>query len=201
MELKDYLRVIRRRWSAIVAVTLMGLALASAYTFLQTPSYEAKSQLFVAVKAGSSASELYQGNAFAEARIKSYVSMATSDGVFEAVARELNLSGGAQSLGRKVSAASPAGTVLIDVSATDPDPQQAVRIANTAVKQLIAAVSAVEDVNFVSLNVLKEATAPNSPSSPIVPVNLVLGALLGLLLGLGYVFFREVLDDRNLKPS
>lgn len=201
MELKDYLRVIRRRWLAIVAVTLMVLALAAAYTFLQTPLYQAKSQLFVSVKAGSSASELYQGNAFAEARIKSYVSLATSARVLEAVARELNLSGGAQSLEGKVSATSPAGTVLIDVTAIDPDPQQAVRIANTSMKQLITGVYAVEDVSFVSLNVFQEAAAPSSPSSPNVPVNLVLGGLLGLLLGLGYVFFREVLDGRNLKPS
>lgn len=201
MELKDYLRVMRVRWIAIVAFTLVGLALASAYTFSETPLYQAKSQLFVSVKAGSSASELFQGNAFAEARITSYVSLATSSRVLEAVARELNISGGTQALAGKVSASSPAGTVLIDLTATDPDPQQAVKIANTSAKQLITAVYAVEDTSFVNLSVFEEATVPSSPSSPTVPVNLVLGALLGLLLGLGYVFLREVLDSRNLKPN
>lgn len=201
MELKDYLRVIRLRWFAIAALTLIGLALASAYTFLETPLYQAKTQLFVSVKAGSSASELFQGNAFAEKRITSYVSLATSARVLEAVAQELNLSGGAQALVGKVSASSPTGTVLIDITATDPDPQQAVRIANTSVKQLITAVYAVEDASLMSLSVFEEATPPSSPSSPNVPVNLVLGAFLGLLLGLGYVFLREVLDTKNLKPT
>lgn len=201
MELQDYLRVIRLRWFAIVAFTVIGLALASAYTFLQPPSYEAKSQLFVSAKASSSASDLFQGNAFAEKRISSYVSLATSARVLEAVARELSLSGGSQALRGKVSATSPAETVLIDITATDTDPQQAAKIANVSAKQLIAAVYAVDDVSFVSLSIFEEATAPSSPSSPILPVNLVLGTLLGLLLGFGYVFFREALDNRNSKPS
>lgn len=194
MELKDYLRVIRRRWLTIVAVTLIGLGLAATYTFLQTPLFQAKSQLFVSVQAGASAVDVSQSNAFAEKRVTSYVTLATSARVLEAVAQELDLDGGARALVDKVTATTPAQTVLIDISATDPDPQQAVDIANSAAKQLITAVNAVEDVSVVRLSVFEEATAATSPSSPRVPINLVLGMVLGLLVGTGTAFLREVLD-------
>lgn len=194
MELKDYLRVIRRRWLTIVAATLIGLVLAAAYTFLQTPLYQAKSQLYVSVQAGASAVDVSQSNAFAEKRVTSYVTLATSARVLEAVAQELDLNGGARALVDKVSASTPAQTVLIDISATDPDPQQAVNIANSSAKQLITAVNAVEDVSVVRLSVFEEATATTSPSSPRVPVNLVLGMVFGLLVGTGSAFLREVLD-------
>lgn len=196
MEMKDYARVIRRRWMSIVAAALIGLALAAGYTFLQTPQYQAKSQLFVSVKAGASAVDVSQGNAFAEKRVTSYVSLTTSPRVLQAVAQELNLNGGAQALAGRVVATTPPQTVLIDVTATDPDPQQAAKIANSSAKQLITAVNEVEDVNIVHLSVFEQAVPASAPSSPKVPLNLALGLLLGLLLGIGYAFLREALDTR-----
>lgn len=196
MELKDYLRVIRQRWISIVAAALIGLALAAGYTFLQTPQYQAKSQLFVSVKGGASAADVSQGNAFAEKRVTSYVSLATSPRVLQAVAREVNLAGGAKALAGRVVATTPAQTVLIDITATDPDAQQAANIANSAAKQLITAVNEVEDVSIVHLSIFEQATPASSPSSPRVPLNLALGALLGLLVGAGCAFLREVLDTR-----
>ncbi len=196
MELKDYLRVMRQRWISIVAAALIGLALGAGYTFLQTPQYEAKSQLFVSVKAGASATDLSQGNAFAEKRVTSYLSLATSPRVLQAVAGELNLSGGAQALSGRVVATTPAQTVLIDIRATDPNGQQAARIANSAAKQLITAVNEVEDVSIVRLSVFEQATPPGSPSSPRVPLNLALGGLFGLLVGAGSALLRDVVDTR-----
>lgn len=196
MELKDYLRVIRQRWITIVAAALIGLALAAGYTFLQTPQFQAKSQLFVSVKAGASAADVSQGNAFAEKRVTSYVSLATSPRVLQAVAQELNLSGGGQTLAGRIVATTPAQTVLIDITATDPDAQQAAKIANSAANQLITAVNEVEDVSIVHLSVFEQAAPASGPSSPRVPLNLGLGLLLGLLVGAAYAFFREVLDTR-----
>lgn len=196
MELKDYLRVIRQRWISIVAAALIGLALAAGYSFLQTPLYQAKSQLFVTVKAGASAADLSQGNAFAEKRVTSYVSLATSPRVLQAVSQELNLSGGAQALAHRVVATTPAQTVLIDITATDPDAQQAAKIANSSARQLITAVNEVEDVSIVRLSVFEEATPASIPSTPKAPLNLALGLLLGLLVGAAYAFLREVLDTR-----
>lgn len=194
MDLRDFIRVVRLRWLAIVAFIVIGLALASAYTFLQTPLYKAKSQLFVSVKAGASALDASQGNAFAEKRVLSYVSLATSPKVLDAVARDLDLSGGAEDLVEKITATTPSQTVLIEISATDPDPGLAARIANSCAEQLIKAVNEVEDVDVVRLNVFQEAAAPDAPSSPRVRLNLALGMFLGLLVGFGYVLLRQALD-------
>ncbi|MGN7202623.1 polysaccharide biosynthesis tyrosine autokinase, partial [Arthrobacter sp. SAFR-044] len=88
----------------------------------------------------------------------------------------------------------PEETVIIILTATDPDPNQAAKIANLSAKQLISAVDGVEDVGLVRLSVFEEASAPSFPSSPVLPANLALGGLLGLLVGFGYVFFRQALD-------
>ncbi|MDP9904631.1 polysaccharide biosynthesis tyrosine autokinase [Arthrobacter bambusae] len=196
MELKDYLRVIRQRWIAIVAAALIGLALAGGFTLLQTPEYQSRSELFVSVKGGSSPTDVIQGNTFAEKRVTSYVSLATSPRVLQAVADELKLTGGMNQLVGKVAATAQAQTVLIDITATDPDPSQAARIANSTARQLITAVNNVEDVTIVRLSVFEEAAPSTSPSSPRVPLNLAIGLALGLLAGIAFAVTRELFDTR-----
>ncbi|MEW1982989.1 polysaccharide biosynthesis tyrosine autokinase [Pseudarthrobacter oxydans] len=195
MELKDYLRVVRRRWISIVAAMLIGLGIAAGYTLTQTPQFQAKSQLFVSVKAGASAADVSQGNAFAEKRVTSYVSLATSPRVLQSAAQELRLDDG-RALAGKVAATSPAQTVLINITASDSNPELAADIANAVATELIAAVNQVEDVSIVHLSIFEQATPASAPSSPNVPINLALGALLGLLTGAIYALLRELLDTR-----
>ena len=194
MELEFCLRVVRRRWPSILAAVVLGLALALGIVLVRTPLYTANSHLFVSVNTSVPAADVARSNAFAEKRAASYVSLATSAKVLGAVAKELDLSGGAQALVGKVTATRPEETVIIILTATDPDPNQAAKIANLSAKQLISAVDGVEDVSLVRLSVFEEASAPSFPSSPVLPANLALGGLLGLLVGFGYVFFRQALD-------
>ncbi len=196
MELQDYLRVIRQRWMIIVTMAFVGLALAAGFTFTQTPQYEARSQLFVSVKGGSTATDVIQGNTFAEKRVTSYVNLATSPRVLQAVAQELGLQGGAKSLTGKVIASTPAQTVLIDINVTDPSAEQAAKIANSSAHQLITAVGEVEDVSIVRLSIFESAAPATAPSSPRVPLNIAIGLALGLLAGIGIAVLREMFDTR-----
>jgi capsular exopolysaccharide synthesis family protein len=52
-----------------------------------------------------------------------------------------------------------------------------------------------------NVEVAQAATAPTSPSSPKVSRNTVLGALLGLLLGVGLAFLLERMDRRIREPK
>ena len=50
------------------------------------------------------------------------------------------------------------------------------------------------EVPRTMVHVVEEAEAPERPSSPIVPLNIVLSVVLGLLAGIGLAFFVEYLD-------
>ncbi|MGN7202607.1 Wzz/FepE/Etk N-terminal domain-containing protein, partial [Arthrobacter sp. SAFR-044] len=95
MELEFCLRVVRRRWPSILAAVVLGLALALGIVLVRTPLYTANSHLFVSVNTSVPAADVARSNAFAEKRAASYVSLATSAKVLGAVAKELDLSGGA----------------------------------------------------------------------------------------------------------
>jgi len=70
----QYLRVLRQQWFVVVLLAALSVGGASAYTFRQTPTYAATTQLFVSVHSTEMAdiSQLNQGNAFIQQRVKSY---------------------------------------------------------------------------------------------------------------------------------
>ncbi len=61
--------------------------------------------------------------------------------------------------------------------------------------------SATSGTRLASVRVVDHATTPLAPWKPNVPVNLALGAVLGVVLGLGAMFVTEQLNDRILSAK
>lgn len=55
------------------------------------------------------------------------------------------------------------------------------------------------ELGFV--DIVDEAIVPGNPVRPKVRMNLILGAVLGMLLGLGVAFIRSVVDNKVRKPE
>ncbi|MGZ7234560.1 capsular biosynthesis protein CpsC, partial [Streptococcus pyogenes] len=60
----------------------------------------------------------------------------------------------------------------------------------------IKVVTKVEDVTTI-----EEAKLPNSPSSPNIKRNVLLGAMIGGFIAMALVLLLEVLDDRVRRPE
>ena len=74
MELRDYLKVVRRRWRVILVSLVVVVALASLVTLRTTPQYESKARLFVS-STERSTSDAYQGGLFSIQRVSSYADL------------------------------------------------------------------------------------------------------------------------------
>ena len=204
MELSDYLRILRKNWLVIVVLTLVGLGAAAAYSLTRTPEFESSSTVFVSTQ-GSTVQELQQGSSFTQARINTYVGLATAPVVLNPVIAELGLDVTARTLAESVSVAAPLNSTLITVTVTDPDPVMAADIANAIAASLATAVPQLEPESAdgtspVRLTRVSDAQPALSPSSPNVPLNLALGVLVGLALGIGVAVLRTVLDNKVRNP-
>ena len=199
MELSDYLRILRKRWIVIVALTLLGVATAATMTILATPKYQASTLSFVSVSAAS-VGDLAQGGTFAQNQAKSYAEVVSTPRVLDAVVKELGLKTTAGVLAGSVSADAPTQSVNIRITVTRNSPAEAARIANavtTSFQNVIATITKpTAGGPQVSISVLQEATVPTSPSSPNAGLNLALGLLVGLALGVGIAVLWQVLDTR-----
>jgi capsular exopolysaccharide synthesis family protein len=201
LDLRDYLRVLRRNWILVVAMTLIGLMGGAAISVLIRPTYTSETQLFVAIQSSGSVSELQQGNTFGQARVQSYVKTVVTPVVLQPAIESLGLQETAAGLAQRVTATTDLNTVLINISVTDKSPVQAAAIAQAVADSLIKAVDTLEKPKLggsspVSLSIIKPAMAPTSPSAPNTQLNLILGLMFGVASGLGLAVLRTAIDTR-----
>ena len=202
MELRDYIRILRKSWVLIVLFTLVGVGAAAAYSLTLTPNYSATAKVFVSTQGAGSTSELQQGSSFTIQRVKTYSSLVSTPIVLLPVIATLELGITSDQLASRVSASAPVDTSIIDITVADTDPVRAAETANaisqslTAVVEDIEAPDAIDAVSPVKLTRAQEATVSATPVSPNVPLNIVLGTLIGLALGVGIAVLRETLETR-----
>lgn len=199
MELKDYIRVIRKRWQIIVSVILVVLVGAVLATVLSPKVYQAQTRLFVSTAVGSNNNDLVAGSNFTQQRVKSYADVITTPNVLDPVIKSLQLKTTAAVLADQITATVPLDTVLIEVDVTNTDPRIAAKVADGVGKQFAKTVADLERVGNsrsspVKVTVMSVPTVPTTPISPRPTRNLALGLVLGLLLGLGLALLRDLLD-------
>lgn len=203
VELRDYIRILQKSWILIAVLLFIGVGAAATFSLLQTPKYSSSAKVFVSTSGGSTVSDLQQGNTFTQQRVKTYADLATTPIVLLPVITELGLELSSEELASQVTASAPLDTTLIEISVVNVDAALSAQIATAISESLTRAVENIETSTDsdtasspVKLTLVQQAEVPQSPESPNVPLNLALGALIGLALGLGLSVLRETLDNR-----
>lgn len=98
--------------------------------------------------------------------------------------------------------------MLVDISVNDPDPKQASSIANSVAENLRKQVTSTiysdegdKIISPVNLTVVQQAYAPASPSSPNVKLNMAIGLVSGIVLGVMVALIKDLLDTRVRRDS
>jgi capsular exopolysaccharide synthesis family protein len=205
MDFHQYLRVLRRHLLLICFSIVVCTASAAVLAWTRPPAYAAQTQLFVSTSGATNVptdlSQTYQGALFSQQQVLSYAQLVSGPTVVEAVAQQLRLSESVAHLESEIRTSVPTGTVLINVTVTDPLPQRARAIANVVGVQAAKFIVKLETPpgrksSGVTMEVTRQAGEPTAPVSPHKPLYLVLGALLGVVLGIVITVVREGLDTR-----
>ncbi|MGZ6705331.1 MAG: glycosyltransferase [Solirubrobacteraceae bacterium] len=200
-DLRDYLRTLRRRWPIVISILVVCVCAAGAYAWTRTPTYTASTQLFVSASAPpGNPTQSYEGGLFAQQRVLSYVSLVSSAPVVQDALRSLGYHDSITKTQGEVQVSVPTGTVLLNVSVTDHSAIRAKTLADAVAGAFIRFVQKLEtprvgQPSYVKMTVVTPATLPTSPSSARKPLYLVLGALLGLVLGIGVAVLVDSLSN------
>ena len=199
MELADYLRILRKYWRSVAAVTLATLLLAAMFSLVSKPTYTSNSTIFLSIRNASTAGELNAGSSYVENQAQSFAKVAKTPIVLQPVIDQLSLDTTPEQLAGSITATIPTNTATIDLSVVRGDPAEAAAIASAVSDRLIVVVAQLsppgpDGAEPVVATVVKPATTPTSPTSPKVAQNFALGVLLGLLLGAGQAILRDTMN-------
>jgi len=208
MELREYLRGLRRHWLAILLMTLVGLAAAFGWYLLQTPVYQATAIGLVQTREVAQEQEqnenlilVPQFDGFARSKLPTYIEMATWRIVAEGVLEELGLEASPSEVVSRITVENPPETNLIRITATGESPADAVALAETWLTSLSAAIDDIEgdgtpDSAPVSIFVTQSAILPTEPVFPDLSTSLIVGGVLGFGLGIAFALMRTASDRR-----
>ncbi|GAB3991757.1 tyrosine-protein kinase domain-containing protein [Nocardioides marmoraquaticus] len=198
MDLQDYVGAFRRSWLLIVVATLLGGAVAFGVTSQITPQYTSTSGVFVSTTPRD-ASTAVAGAELAQQRAASYADVVEGLDLAQEVIDSLGLDETPQELASRVEATVVPETVVLRIEVTDPDRARAQQINQEVLTQLEAAVDRLEtppgaDRPLLVVSVFDAPRAPQEASSPQPVLNVGLGLVVGLLVGLGLAVVRALRD-------
>ena len=204
MELRDFLRVLRKQWRLIVLCVLLSAAASALLTMQSTRLYESGVTFFVSTP-GEDTSQAYTGGLFSQQRVRSYADIVAGPATAQAVADGLPGLDAADIVD-SIRADVVPDTVLLDVTVTHPSPRRAQQIAEGVGRRFPDVVNALESPGGggtapVRVSVVETAPLPTDPVAPRPVRNLALALALGLLVGVGFALLREILDNTVKNPA
>ena len=133
-----------------------------------------------------------------KALISTYSEIVKSKGIAERVINNLGLDMDYEEFSSKVSIEPVKDTQIISVKVVDTIPERAMDIANETANIFKSSIG--EIMNVDNVQILDGAILPEEASSPNIKKNTVIGIILGFVLGVAVVLFKEIADS-SIKSS
>ena len=190
----------KRKFSIVLVALVFAIAAFGYSAFLAKKEYQSTSRIYVVSRQNQDNNALTNSDLQAGSYlVKDYREIILSQNVLTQAIEELKLDMTPAELSKKISVSVPTDTRILSITAKDGDPKEAARIANglrNVAAEKIIAVTKVSDVTT-----LDEAEVPQSPSSPNIQRNVLLGFIAGAGLMVVLMVVVEVLDDRVKRPE
>lgn len=179
-------------WKLIAVTAVTGAVLMALYTFfLVTPMYKATATIYVVSRNDSvlNFSDLQVGSELTSDYIKVFEMWE----VHEKVISNLDLDYTYTNMASMLSVTNTSDTRMLDITVTNPDPEEAAAIANEYAD--VGAKYISEKMKTDEPTLMSSARVPENPFSPNKAKNILLGFVVGFVLACGVVVVRILLDD------
>lgn len=196
ISLQELFKTLRKRLSLIALITAIAITISGVISFaILTPIYQASTQILVNQSKEDATSPFNTQDIQTNIQlINTYSEIIKSPAILSKVIDELNLDTTPAELYSNITVNSVQNSQVVKIVVLDPDPAQAVDIANvtaTVFQKEIVSLMNVDNVNILAAAEMAEKPSPVKPNPKL---NMAIAAVIGLMLGVGVAFLLEYLD-------
>lgn len=202
ISIQDIFNVVRQKISLIFTCMFVGIGIAALGTFfLITPKYSSVVQMIVQSPTNENTNAQLSDLNANILMINTYKDVIKSNTVLGMVREELgkeNLSFTDEELKSMISIEQSQNSQMFEIKVVTTNPKVAKLIANT-----IAEVFKEQLINFIQVDkvtILSPAVQNDQAISPNKKLNILIGAVLGLMIGIGLAFISEFMNN-TIKDS
>ncbi|MGK0553075.1 YveK family protein [Macrococcus capreoli] len=191
IDLEKLYKLILRNLKTILGISILGAIIAAIISFyFITPKYSASTQILINKQESTDQLE-FQANQADLQLVNTYSEIIKSPVILDQVAKNLKLNKNIQS---SVNVSNTAQSKVINITVTDNSHSNAVKIANEITDVFRSKINKIMKVDNVTvLNPAKDQKHV-SPIKPKPLMNILIGALLGLIISMAVVILRTLMD-------
>ena len=190
INLGELFQLLKQNIKMIVISILIGIIVLGIMTvFFINKKYESTSKLFLKPDVTEGITDYTQINSN-NLMVNNYIEMLKGNNIQSQAADELNME--TSKVNAALTISNQTNTQIISITATTTDPELSKQIVDAVVKVFRKEVT--ETLNVNNIAVVDQAEVATAPVSPNLKMNLIIGALLGGFISVGYLFIKFMLD-------
>lgn len=192
IDLSQLLKLLKKNIRLIIILALVGIIIAaSATTFLISKKYQSQGSVLLKADVVNGSLDSTQVNTN-KMMVNNYVKLLQGNNIQDQVAKNLNIT--SAEVRSSLSITNTTDTQIIEISSTTVDPGLSKRIVDETISVFTTLIQ--EKLDVTNVTIVDQPEVNPNPVSPSMVKNVIIGALVGIVISLGYLLLTYLLDTK-----
>lgn len=192
IDLSQLLKLLKKNIRLIIILALVGIIIAaSATTFLISKKYQSQGSVLLKADVVNGSLDSTQVNTN-KMMVNNYVKLLQGNNIQDQVAKNLNIT--SAEVRSSLSITNTTDTQIIEISSTTVDPRLSKRIVDETISVFTTLIQ--EKLDVTNVTIVDQPEVNPNPVSPSMVKNVIIGAVAGIVISLGYLLLTYLLDTK-----
>ena len=192
IDLSQLLKLLKKNIRLIIILALVGIIIAaSATTFLISKKYQSQGSVLLKADVVNGSLDSTQVNTN-KMMVNNYVKLLQGNNIQDQVAKNLNIT--SAEVRSSLSITNTTDTQIIEISSTTVDPGLSKRIVDETISFFTTLIQ--EKLDVTNVTIVDQPEVNPNPVSPSMVKNVIIGAVAGIVISLGYLLLTYLLDTK-----
>ncbi len=192
IDLSQLLKLLKKNIRLIIILALVGIIIAaSATTFLISKKYQSQGSVLLKADVVNGSLDSTQVNTN-KMMVNNYVKLLQGNNIQDQVAKNLNIT--SAEVRSSLSITNTTDTQIIEISSTTVDPGLSKRIVDETISVFTTLIQ--EKLDVTNVTIVDQPEVNPNPVSPSMVKNVIIGAVAGIVISLGYLLLTYLLDTK-----